>query len=167
VQSTKLISSISSSEKIRRYYSIFVNSISTIAKKFGAKIIRNEGDSVICLFAGLYDLTRNKSAFEAVIEFGMYIISYRTTLSRHMTNEKLPSINYRVIADYGAVEMAKSTSSARDELFGPFIKRCSNLKKISVPNSFMIGADLQRLVKEDMNCRRLTISGKNYLIQFE
>ena len=68
VQSTKLISSISSSEKIRRYYSIFINSISTIAKKFGVKIIRNEDDSVICLFPSLYDLTRNKSAFEAMIE---------------------------------------------------------------------------------------------------
>lgn len=167
VQSTKLISSISSSEKIRRYYSIFINSISTIAKKFGAKIIRNEGDSVICLFPALYDLTRNKSAYEAVIEFGLYIISYRATLSRHMTNEKLPSINYRVIADYGAVEMAKSTSSSIDELFGPFIMRCSNLKKISVPNSFVIGDDLYRLVKDDMNCHRLTISGENYLIQFE
>jgi hypothetical protein len=36
--------------KIRRYYSLFINSLAPIAQSFGAKIIKSTDTSLICYF---------------------------------------------------------------------------------------------------------------------
>ncbi|HEY6886093.1 MAG TPA: hypothetical protein VI278_18840, partial [Nitrososphaeraceae archaeon] len=41
---------IKNSEKIRKYYSIFINTMAAIARNFGAKIIKNTGTSLVYFF---------------------------------------------------------------------------------------------------------------------
>ncbi|CAN5420827.1 hypothetical protein BH18THE2_BH18THE2_06530 [soil metagenome] len=43
-------SQIASSDKARKYYSIFLNTMATVAKGFDAKIIKNLGDGLVCYF---------------------------------------------------------------------------------------------------------------------
>jgi class 3 adenylate cyclase len=51
IGSTKVISQISTfPDKIRKYYSVFLNSMSTIIKKHVGIIIKNIGDSLIFFF---------------------------------------------------------------------------------------------------------------------
>ena len=50
VNSTKITANITNSEDIRNYYSTFINSVAIIARNFGAKVIKNVGDSLIYYF---------------------------------------------------------------------------------------------------------------------
>ena len=67
IDSTKVIAGIAIPYKIRKYYSIFLNSMSLMIKKYGAIINKNVGDSLIYYFQKISDST-NKSAFKDVIE---------------------------------------------------------------------------------------------------
>ena len=106
VNSTNITAQISHAEKIRRYYSIFINTMATLATNYGAKIIRNAGDSLTYYFPKTADST-NKDAFKNVIECGLTMISAGTVLNTRLYEEGLPPINYRISADYGRVEVIK------------------------------------------------------------
>ena len=41
---------MTNSNDIRKYYSIFINTMATVGANFGAKIVKNVGDSVIYYF---------------------------------------------------------------------------------------------------------------------
>lgn len=47
VDSTRTTSNLDNPQKIRKYYSIFLNSMAAIARGGGAKIIKNIGDSLV------------------------------------------------------------------------------------------------------------------------
>src|ERR687886_2561104 len=58
IGSTKVISQISTCpDKIRKYYTVFLNSMSAIIKKHGGIIIKNVGDSLIFYFPKTSDCT--------------------------------------------------------------------------------------------------------------
>ena len=44
-----------------------------------------------------------------------------------ISEEKLPLVDYRISADYGRVEIAKSSSSMSEDLFGTTINICSKI----------------------------------------
>jgi len=68
IGSTKVVSQISTfPDKIRKYYTVFLNSMSAIIKKYGGIVIKNIGDSLIFYFPKTSDCT-NRSAFWNVIE---------------------------------------------------------------------------------------------------
>jgi hypothetical protein len=67
MDSIKIISEISDVAKISRYYSIFLNTLDTIAKNFNAKTIKITSDGLIFYFPETDD-SGNKSAFKDVIE---------------------------------------------------------------------------------------------------
>ena len=50
VNSTKIIQNISDAGEIRKYYSIFINTLASIARNFGAKIIKSTDMSLIYYF---------------------------------------------------------------------------------------------------------------------
>jgi hypothetical protein len=47
VNSTKIIIEISDRQKVRQYYSIFINTIAILAKSYGARIVKSAGDALI------------------------------------------------------------------------------------------------------------------------
>lgn len=51
VNSTNITMDLTNSEKIRIYYSIFLNTMSSIIKQHNGKVIKNAGDSLIYLFS--------------------------------------------------------------------------------------------------------------------
>ncbi|MGC2482946.1 MAG: hypothetical protein WA398_04230, partial [Nitrososphaeraceae archaeon] len=50
VNSTKITANIGNSEDVAMYYSIFINTMASIARNFGAEVVKNVGDSVIFFF---------------------------------------------------------------------------------------------------------------------
>ena len=50
VDSIEITFEIKDAEKIRRYYSIFINTMAAIARNFSAKIIKNTGTSLYTIF---------------------------------------------------------------------------------------------------------------------
>jgi two-component system response regulator ChvI len=146
VDSTKVTSSISNPEKVRKYYEIFLNTMAAIAKNFGAKIIKNVGDCLIFCYPRTSDPS-NKSAFNDVLECCMTMIEARNTINQKLHEEELPSVSYRISADYGRVEVARTATSQSDDLFGSVMNMCSKINSMALPNGIAIGDGLYNIIQ--------------------
>ena len=107
VGSTKATANIGAPIKITKYYSIFLNNMILIGKKFGAIITRVTGDGLILY----YPQTSNKNdkqAFKTVIECGITMLAAFDYINFKMSEEGLPAVNYRISTDYGSLTPGKT-----------------------------------------------------------
>jgi two-component system, OmpR family, response regulator ChvI len=146
VNSTEITADINEPEKLRKYYGIFLNTIAAIARNYRAKIIKNAGDCLIFYFPETID-SSNESAFRDVLECCITMISARCTINTKLYEEKLPSVSYRISANYGRVEVARSSTSQSDDLFGSTMNMCAKINSKALPNGIVIGGDLYQIVK--------------------
>ena len=130
-----------------RYYSIFLNSMGAIPRGYGARIIKNVGDSLIYYFPETSDVGSKWPGFKGVLESAITMISAHTIINAKLSEEKLPLVDYRMSIDDGRVEIAKSSSSMTEDLFGATINMCSKINSIAAPNGVIIGSDLYRILK--------------------
>ena len=146
VNSTKVTAKMTNSDDVRNYYSTFINTIAAVARNFGAKIIKNVGDSLIYYFPATGD-SSNERAFNNVLECCVIMNAASSVISGKLTDEGLPPMQYRISADYGKVEIATTKSSQDYDFFGSTINLCSRINKISAPDKILIGGDLFRILK--------------------
>ena len=149
VDSTKITTvEITDPEKIKRFYSIFINTMAAIARNFGANIIKNTGDSLIYYFPQTVDSPKNIFAFKNVFECGLTMISINPILNAKLKEQDgFPNLSYRISADYGRVEVATSLTSANEDLFGPTVNLCAKINSKSEPNGMVIGNNLYQVTK--------------------
>jgi CheY-like chemotaxis protein len=135
-------------DKVRRYYSIFINTMAAIARSFDAKVIKNTGTSLIYYFPKTSD-SSNLSAFKDVIDCGVTMMVANKVINLKLKEEELPSLQYKISADYGRVEVARSISSPdTDDLFGSTMNVCAKINSMAPPNGMVIGSDLYYVVKK-------------------
>jgi CheY-like chemotaxis protein/class 3 adenylate cyclase len=146
VNSTQITADINEPEKLRKYYGIFLNTIAAVARNYRATIIKNAGDCLLFYFPETIDST-NESAFIDVLECCITMISARCTINTKLYEEKLPSVSYRISANYGRVEVARSSTSQSDDLFGSTMNMCAKINSKALPNGIVIGGDLYQIVK--------------------
>src|ERR687895_385920 len=150
VNSTSNIAEIVSDRRIiGKYYSIFINTMAVLAKNYGAKIIKSAGDALIFYFPDSSDPT-NEAAFKDILECFTTMILARDIINAKLHSEggNLPSVSYRISADYGKVEVATSTSSkGREDLFGSTMNICAKINSMAEPNGIVIGGDLYQIIK--------------------
>jgi two-component system, OmpR family, response regulator ChvI len=148
VDSTKATAAISDRRKIGQYYSIFINTMAILAKNYGAKIVKSAGDALIFYFPDSSDPT-NEVAFKDILECFTTMILARDIINAKLQSEgNLPSVSYRISADYGKVEVATSTSSkGREDLFGSTMNICAKINSMAEPNGIVIGGDLYQIIK--------------------
>ena len=156
VGSTSIVSAIGSSEKTRKFYSIFINAMANILRKYDARVIKTVGDGIISFFPRTNDTT-NKDAFKDVLECCFSQIAESPNINKMLQEEKLPSIGYRISADYGRVEIATSGSLDIDDLFGSTVNFCSKINLRASRNGIVIGSDLYRIIRSitqlEKSCR--------------
>ena len=162
VGSTSIVSAISGSAKTRKFYSIFINAMATILRKYDARVIKTVGDGIISYFPKTND-TNNRSAFKDVLECCFSQIAESPNINKMLQEEKLPSIGYRISADYGRVEIAKSGSLDIDDLFGSTVNFCSKINLRASWNGIVIGSDLYRIIRSipqlGKSCRLEELAG--------
>src|SRR5918999_838698 len=147
VNSTKVTAEISDHRKIGQYYSIFINTMAVLAKNYGARIIKNAGDALIFYFPETSD-SSSEAAFKDILECFTTMILARDIINAKLHSENLPSVSYRISADYGKVEVATSTSSkGREDLFGSTMNICAKINSMAEPNGIVIGGDLYQIIK--------------------
>jgi len=146
VNSTKVTAEISDPRKIGKYYSIFINTIAILTRNYNAKIIKNAGDALIFYFPETSD-SSNETAFKNVLDCFTTMILSRNIINAKLQSENLPSVSYRISADYGRVEVAASTSSKSEDLFGSIMNICAKINSLAEPNGIVIGADLYQKIK--------------------
>ena len=149
VDSTKATAEMVSDRRknIGQYYSIFINTMAILAKNYGAKIVKSAGDALIFYFPDSSDPT-NEAAFKDILECFTTMILARDIINAKLHSENLPSVSYRISADYGKVEVATSTSSkGREDLFGSTMNICAKINSMAEPNGIVIGGDLYQIIK--------------------
>src|SRR6476469_5745500 len=146
VDSTKKVSEIKDEDKVCKYYTIFINTISTIIEKHGAKTFKTLGDSLVYYYPMTEDTT-NKIAFYRVMECSMDVLEACSPINVELQREQLPSIGYRLSADYGRLEVARCSTSDSDDLFGSTINICSKINRKATPNGMVIGGDLYTVLR--------------------
>src|SRR6478672_11401883 len=146
VNSTRIVSEIVDADQVRKYYTIFHNTVSNIIEKHGAKTFKTLGDSLIYYFPMTEDST-NKIAFQRVMECSMDVLEACSTINVELQREQLPSIGYRLSADYGRLEVARCSTSESDDLFGSTINICSKINRKATPNGMVIGGDLYTVLR--------------------
>ena len=146
VSSTKTACQIGSSDKLRLFYETFINTLSDIATSHGATIVKNGGDSIICCFPKTQDCLE-KSAFREMLVCALEIISAHKIVNFALQSAGLPTVSYRVSADYGRHEVVKDPKSDTADLFSPTMNLCAKINCLSPPNSVVIGSDLYEIVK--------------------
>jgi class 3 adenylate cyclase len=154
VDSTKIITTteINDAEKIRKYYLIFINTMAAIIRDFNATIVKNTGDSLLYYFPetsnnSAVDDDDDISVFKEIFECGLTMVEASTIINTKIQEEGLPALNYRISADYGRVEIAKSMTSTSDDLFGPTVSLCAKINSMAPINGMVIGRDLYQVTR--------------------
>ena len=145
IGSTKTSSDLSPNQ-LSRYYELFLNAIALITRNFGAKIVKNAGDTLIFYFNDISD-PKNVIKFKNVLECGLTMGIASNTLNAKMLPEKLPPVQHRISADYGKVSIVRSASSQSEDLFGSAMNICAKINSKARPNGLVIGETLFDIVK--------------------
>jgi len=146
VNSTQ-ISALLKQEQMSKYYEIFLNSMANIVERFGGYVIKNIGDSLLYYFPESSKLS-TRNGFLSCIECSLTMIDSRESINSKTKNENLPSLNYRVSADYGKVTIIKSDNSSAVDIVGIPVNICSKINPSASQNGAVIGSDLYQLVKD-------------------
>jgi CheY-like chemotaxis protein len=149
VDSTKNIVMMEGLENIRKYYSLFINSISNLvsSSSAGGRVIKNIGDCILFYFPKTSDINDTNS-FQTSIECCFKILDERYKINNELTRQHLPPFNYRITIDYGVVDLALVGDYSQIDLFGPTINLCSKINSsLSTPNELIIGNALYRVLK--------------------
>jgi two-component system, OmpR family, response regulator ChvI len=158
VGSTRITANIGASHKMAKYYSIFINNMSVIGKKFGALITKIAGDSLVLYFPQTSN-KNDKRAFKNVIECGITMLAAFDFINSKMSEEGLPSVGYRISSDYGRSDIGRSHRSNTYDLFGSTMNICAEINRIATPNTMVVGGNLYQIIKsfpsflEDYLCK--------------
>lgn len=145
VNSTKISASISP-QKLSGYYEVFLNSMSKIIGKFGGQVIKNVGDCLLYYFPNPSE-SKNKG-FVNCLDCGLAMVDARKIICEQLELQKLPSLSYRISADWGSVLVMNTTDSPAVDLIGPPVNMCTKINHCAISNEFVIGGDLYEVVKK-------------------
>lgn len=147
VSSTKNICGMTESNKIQEYYSVFLNTMGSIIKSYNGRAVKNAGDGLLYYFPRTFDL-KNEFAFQNALDCGLDMIEENEKLNQYYRNRGLSTINYRVSANYGRVELAMSLNSNSVDIFGSPVNLCSKINQLACPNQMIIHDDLHEVLKK-------------------
>lgn len=147
IESTNNTYDILESKKIKQYYSVFLNTMTSIINRHGGKVIKNAGDNLLYYFPRTMN-QRNYLDFQDIIECGLSMIDAKDQLDLLLNLNGLPPINYRISASYGKVELAIVANSSSGDIFGTPVNICSKINHLASSNQMIIHRDLYQIMKE-------------------
>ena len=130
-----------SEKKIGDFYSIFINDIGNNIKKFEGIVVKNIGDSLLFYFPDTLEKSHknaNQKSFENAIKCGFALIDYHSIINKKMSELGLPKLDYKISFSYGRIRVAKISTSAVDDIFGPAINICAKINSRCPPNSIVV-----------------------------
>ncbi len=145
--SSTTITSYLEHNKMCNYYRIYLNSMTEIAKEFGAVITKNIGDSLLYYFPDTCD-AEDTYSIKVALECSLTMVESREPINKILEEYRLPQVSYRVSSDYGRLSIAKSFSSTCEDIFGPTVNICSKINSMAMPNTSIVGGDLYQIAKQ-------------------
>ena len=147
IDSTSNTYDILESKKIKQYYSVFLNTMTSIIIRHGGKVIKNAGDNLLYYFPSTMNES-NYLDFQDVIECGLSMIDAKDQVDLLLNLNSLPPINYRISASYGKVELAIGANSHSVDIFGTPVNICSKINHLALSNQMIVHRDLYQVMKE-------------------
>ena len=147
INSTDNTSELVESKKIKQYYSVFLNTMTSIIKHHNGKVVKNSGDSLLYYFPR----TVNQGSFidfQDVIECGLSMIDAKDKVDLLLNLNGLPVIDYRISATYGRIELAIAGNSQSIDIFGTPVNICSKINHLAPANKMIIHDDLFQVVNK-------------------
>ena len=157
INSTQETAKIKDPKKLRKYYSLFLNSMSTILTQYHGKIIKNSGDNLFFYFPKTSNLS-NQQALQNVFDCSTSMIKSNKPLNQELAEEDLPPINYRISMNYGLVEVALGSNNKEVDLFGSVVNECAKINSLSKSNGLVIGKNLYTLLINSTFSKEFEIS---------
>ena len=165
VDSTRITAGLTTSQ-MSKYYSLFINWVSSIIGGHNGKVVKNTGDGLLFYFTSLGDSTIKtvRNCLDSAITLS---ILHRNVNDKFIS-ESLPELNYRISLDYGEVSFAQTVDSTRPDIFSTTVNLCAKINKVADPNKVIIGGDLYQIAKNlsDYDFREvketISISNKAY-----
>ncbi|MDH3658047.1 MAG: adenylate/guanylate cyclase domain-containing protein [Nitrosopumilus sp.] len=155
--STKMAATLGNA-KISTYYQIFLNSMSKIVSRFGGSVIKNIGDCLVYYFPE--SSNRNRTfGFMSCLECSLAMIERRDDVCKILSQNNLPSVDYRVSADYGSVVIMKANDTKSLDMIGPPVNMCNKINRTASRNGVVIGGDLYLMVKNFGDYRFSEVKG--------
>ena len=101
----------------------------------------------------------NRSAFWNVIDCCVTMMAAYKFVNLEMSKIGLPSVSYRISADYGKAIISKpNANSQTSDLFGPILDLCTKINSKAPPNGMVIGNNLYQILKSYLNSSSLSTS---------
>ncbi|CAN5846085.1 hypothetical protein BH23THE1_BH23THE1_16150 [soil metagenome] len=160
INSTQETAKIKDPKKLRKYYSLFLNSMSTVLNQHHGKIIKNSGDNLFFYFPKTSNLG-NQQALQDVFDCSISMIKSNKPLNQELAEEDLPPINYRISMNYGLVEVALGSNNKEVDLFGSVVNECAKINSLSKSNGLVIGKKLYTLLISSTFSKEFEISEIN------
>ena len=134
-----------SSENYTIYYTVFYDTLSDIASKFGGRVIKHIGDAMIIYFPATYDPT-NREAFQLTLDCAMTMLDSRCAINTIFHEKGLPSLSYRISADYGQMKSIETETSLALDWIGPSMNMVAKMNHLAHSNSLVVGGDLHQIL---------------------
>jgi len=144
VDSTKISARLPKNQ-ITEYYETFLNSTAKIVGRYDGKVIKNIGD---CLY--YFPLSKDgcdEDGLSKSLDCGITMIKAQQMISQKLIANSLPSLSYRVSADYGDVMIMNANNSTEIDMMGSTVNMCSKINHTAKSNEFVIGGDFHEIVK--------------------
>ena len=146
VNSTK-ISAVLQSDKMARYYQVFLNSMSRIINEYDGNVIKNIGDCLLFYFPNQANETQEEYLIKS-LDCSFKMISIHDVICEQLRNESLPCLDYRISLDYGKVILMKINNSESIDMIGTPINLCSKINHNAPPNGIVAGGDIYEMIKK-------------------
>ena len=140
------ISSKLSDERVSKIYEVFLNFMAKIILEHNGEVVKNIGDALMFRFANID--SKDSTMMKNVLECCLSMIDSHDELKKHLNEEGLPPLDYKISATFGAVKVAESTTSNISDIFGPTVNRCFKINSFCPKNSVVIGENLYTILKD-------------------
>jgi class 3 adenylate cyclase len=152
INSTKIVDKMAESD-LSRYYSTFLNDMTSIILNFEGTLIKNSGDALMYYFSVPSDRNNQQllDILRDVLDCGITMIAAHEHINTKLKIQDLPPLNYRISADYGTVTIAKSSTSQNIDLFGSVVNHCAKINSKAPMNGMAIGDDLYQPIQSPDN----------------
>ncbi len=144
MNSTKITAKLSESET-SEFYNLFLNSIAGIVRNFGGIVIKNIGDALLFYFPVIP--SEEESVLKKCLDCCLTLGESHDDIAKKLENQKLPVFDYRISSTYGMVQIAKTSTSSINDIFGNTVNRCAKINRIAPANRLIIDEEFYDSVK--------------------
>ncbi|MFY3741267.1 MAG: class 3 adenylate cyclase [Candidatus Nitrosomirales archaeon] len=144
---------VNSSEKVKtlsdevagEYYQAFLENASDLIEHYGGYVLKNVGDCVIGFFpcSKYYIENHDKAVLCGLAMHDMI----KDSLNPYFIERKLPSIECRISADFGAAKVIRISSNgdySAIDLFGSAMNSAAKISHYAKPGQMVVGENLLR-----------------------